>query len=524
MSIDRNYGPEKRPLNNRQLVNTFVLVGDSLTEYNNSTSSTISAFADNGDGTATATINVGAVVQVGDYVRVNNATATKYNTMRGLVTSIVANTSVTYQMTGTVSPVANSAGYFVYERYQSSNGWFVNANVLSGQRYSLLYNLGIGGITSDQLYPLLAEFILPRMPRFVACMLGMNDIYALDYTLNQIKTYQRKIFDWIVDNGMTPVIFTCPPRNSGSAGWTAAKLAKHLQMVDWQKSIARELGCPLVDSWRAHDGTGTYASPTDAEADPSTTYAPDGIHPGNVGGYALGNEFHRVISPLIPANPVFTTVTAQNYTAGQITAGPGSILDNPTLTGTGGTKTAGSGTCTGNVADSWTVEIESGTATVTCSKVARTLADDGDLAGDWQRMAITNASGTSIVVFRTADIDSRVTNGDELQGGGLVRLTSEGSPGSGNPSATTGLECRVLMQTATTSNKLAYDMATVASPVALRQGFSGAMLTPITEVRTPSATHGAPSNVRLTFAVTLTGSASCTLDVACPVFQKNVTA
>lgn len=523
MTTERWYGPERRPVALRQPVNTFAIVGDSITEYNFGTSGTISSFTDNGDGTATAAINVGSVVQVGDYVRVNNATATKYNTMRGLVTSIVANTSVTYQMTAPVSPVANSGGYFVYERYQSSIGWFTNANLLSGQRYSLLYNLGIGGIKSDQLRPFLDPLILPHRPRFVACMLGMNDVYAGDYTLTLIKTYQRAIFDWVIDNGMTPIIVTCPPRNSGSSGWTAAKFAKHLQMVEWQKSIARELGCPLVDSWRAHDGTGTYASSTDAEADPSTTYSPDGVHPGNVGAYALGNEFHRVISPLIPANPIFTTCAAQNYTAGQITVGPGSILDNPTLTGTAGTKTAGSGTCTGDVADSWTVEIESGTATATCSKVARTLASDGDLAGDWQRIVITNASGTSVVTFRTADIDSRVTNGDELQGGGLVRLTSEGSPGSGNPTATTGLECRVLMQTATTSNKFAYDMATAASPVALRQGFSGAVLTPVEAIRTPSGTHGAPSNVRLVFAVTLTGAASCTLDVACPVFQKNVT-
>lgn len=124
LTLDESISPDiSDQLGSLVSANTFALVGDSLTEYNFGTSGTISSFTDNGDGTATAAINVGAVVQVGDYVRVNNATATKYNTMRGLVTSIVANTSVTYQMTEPVSPVANSGGYFVRVAAHAPETW-----------------------------------------------------------------------------------------------------------------------------------------------------------------------------------------------------------------------------------------------------------------------------------------------------------------------------------------------------------------------------------------------------------------
>lgn len=241
---------------------------------------------------------------------------------------------------------------------------------------------------------------------FCFICLGSND-YSGGHNLSfsQITSNLTTIYNTVLASGAVIVAIAIPPRSSlGAADYKLYSRVNH-----WIRGQA--VSNPRI----IHVNCAPYV------ADPTTgdfvsNYSWDGNHLSAKGSYWLGKLVWDAISKFIPSRDLATKWYLDTYDA---TANPrGNQLTNPFLNGTAGAKgtTGGAGTVTGNVADSWTVDIGAAAAglAVACSKVART---DG-IQGYWQQLAISGTSpntGGIAVVFTQSPSFSNLAVGDTVE-------------------------------------------------------------------------------------------------------------
>ena len=287
--------------------------------------------------------------------------------------------------------------------------------------------------------------------------------------------------------------------------WSSAKNLVYLQWCRWlpQFAAANSLIC---ESWgTAAAGTVQVQDPASITGNPTATmYNADLVHPKNPATYCLAKRMAAVYNTIYPTG---------GSTGGRMVT-DGGLLSNPTMLGSGGTPSAGTGTiAAGPIANGLGVTITAGTPVVTPYQTARTVAADGDLGGNWQgfSMAATAAGDQFTVAFPA--LHTLVNNGDVVDFKVLARLAV-----GGNLVKEFYFFCN--SQTGITGNNLVTDMQLATGQMGpYPENFSALMGADI-PVRGPLSVHGAPQAFQPTIRITANAAGTMALEIACASADK----
>lgn len=306
---------------------------------------------------------------------------------------------MTYDDVG-ASPNA-STGY-------SARGIFNWANILMGQKFKRIYNAGIGGNTTAQMLARIKTDVLDKRPDICFILGGEND-FSGGVSLATTQGNLDQIYKILANAGIIPILATM---YVGESGWAnSANILKIVQFNAWLREYAYRNGLLLCDLHKAvvnpSDTTGYAIQYT---ADPT-----DHLHPSAYGAYLMGKEVASVLSPLMGScgYPVNSYVDCYGQDSSST-----NVIDNPTFTGTGGTKDAST---TGTVADGYSMTRFSGSATCVGSIVSSTAG-----TGNAQQFVISSTSGASVFTFTSPMFYSRLS-GDTVYTEAAVRVVDSGN-------------------------------------------------------------------------------------------------
>lgn len=521
-------GPDGREITRTSTgpANSILLVADSMGARGFVEIAT-TGITDNGDDTATLTFAsnpLGSSVQlaVGDPIRVNNANVPELNQVAARVVAITTSApfTVTYTTTGPHSPMVGSGSpVVVVERSLSVLGFLSYLNELANGELTVTSNCAQGGASLAEINEIFDAIAEPA--RFGIFLAGRNDGYrsgSAERSYEQMVADATTLLDKMVRRCAHLVVLTTPPQDSTLLGgtWTTAKMQKQLRYETWLKQYGRSIGAIIVDSAIASSNGVPYRDPSSANGNPTAGFSSDGTHQSGVSAFAMAKSVHSAIKHLIVPSLAWPSGVVSVYAND-----PSYITDNALLTGTSGTVTPNAGTITGTAPDGWTVSISSGgLASVTLSQIDRTVSADGDAVGKWLRAVITNPSGSSQVNFQRSLPQDRIAFGDFLRALARFRLSSSGSPGSGNPVAVVGLNCQIRVVNANGAVVTADACNGAAGAAqALTEGYAGALVTPW--LKTRDATNGAFSSAGfIIITINFNGAGGATLDLAHPHIRK----
>ena len=497
--------------NLRPVADGVVIMGDSIATYN-LLPITASSVVDNGNGTATVS-GTSLQAYAGDTISIEASGTTALNVLNAPVLSqtIVGSavTQLVYSYQGLTGYAQTGSPVLRMLWRESDQGFFTIAKALSGARCRLLAHYTVGGADSVQMEALLPQALANR-PRAVVVQVGTNNVYARNWDAATSIASLKRMADAIAASGAVPVFMAILPRSDGQQ--SAANAARKMPVIRWAREYLPSIGGYFVDSWvRGTNGT-TLADLTSAVGAANAALLGDGIHPNRLGAWAMGKALSPVLNAIFPERSRLPTSVAEATTTNTKL-----YFNNPLLTGTSGTTSAGSGTIVGTSPTGVAVTILSGTPTVTLSQVARTEAADGDAAGNWLRLVITGAASGTQVLVRMSVTPANFAFTDQVQGGMRVRTSSSGTPGSGNPSNMSVPELLVNVTTATSGGDFSYAMANQVPGAAVDEAANMVLLTPPRAAKAlGSSVHGALSFIRLDLNLYFRGSGSATVDIAHP--------
>ncbi len=509
--------------------NSVLLVGDSMEERSFSTATASAPAVDNGDGTATLIFGsapYGNVVQtaVGDTIRVNNSSVPKLNQLSALVTA-VDNTArtVTYTTTGPYSSlVGGNNPFIVLTKAMAPLAFLPLLNILVGGELEVVSNCTQGGARLEQIESIFDAIAVPC--RFGIFLGGRNNFGANTPpdSYATVIAKAKTLIDKMVTKCIYPIIISTPPQLYSDIGTYPQRATIQAQYETWLAQYARQIGAIFINSALAASGTQQYRDAASSSGVPVANFSPDGTHQSGRSSYAIGKLAGVQIKPMIMPTVRWPTGVYDVYAND-----PSFVTDNSLLAGTGGTKTPNAGSITGNAPDSTTVAVDSGTAAIVLSSVARTVVDDGDTAGNWLRMVITNTAGVSSISVTLPLTTARVTNGDVIRALSRVRVSSNGSPGSGDPVGLIGLDayCRTVTATDAAINESHAMSGDAALAQSFNEGFGVsspcALVSPWVRIR--DASHGAVSSGFMKVIIDFSGAGGATIDIAHPHIRKQVT-
>jgi len=489
-------------LSQRGAVTSVMLCGDSNTSFWQDQGPTVTAIVDNGDGTGTVTFNASHNWTVGQPITVNASTAQALNSFSGTVTAML-NTNpywVTYTLTTRTSPVtsvaASSTGC-LYPLRAAPLGFAAWLQALQSKNLGYV-NASAGGADSGQVLTMYQDAMLEAQTARVSdiiVMAGTNDIYARAWDFDTTKASLKTLIDYI--SGSTSArIWWCNvlPYGSGGGAWSEAKQTVHNRINRWITRYGAQIGVTVVDTWKATQNGLTMVNPAASNPDFTSGFAgADVVHTANLGALAVARALDTLMRQAASVQPLAFQgghTDAQNQ---------GNALTNSSLTGTAGTKTAGGGTITGTVPDSWTVEITSGTGTITLTSPARTVAADGDASGN-NLQVIPSVSANTWRLMNTTSLHAAVTAGQVREA--YVPITITGATGL------TGIELVIFGTKSSGGNE---NFGFVGTSNAITGDFSGV-------IRTPRWT--VPANLTsLSFFLRFTGATAGTFIIGKPCFE-----
>lgn len=492
--------------------NSAAILGDSWGQYNYRPT-VPSSIVDNGDGTATIS-GASLKIYAGDTIAVGGMATPRLNQLRATVISHVltgANvTSATYSTAGLFVNRAQLGGPFLYVPWQESdNGYFYLGCHLAGVAPDLLANYSSGGADSEELELLVPEIVKLR-PKACFIQCGTNNVYARLWAADRTIASLKRIVDALVSNGITPVLGAIPPRSNGDR--SAANAARTAPVNAWGAKYLPMRGGYFVQHWAASASGTPLADPTSAIAAASAGVLGDGVHPARPYAFGYGKALVPVLREIYPRVPAITPA--------DVAANGKLWLDNPMLTGSGGTLTAGTGTISGTAPTGVTVNNLAGTQTVVASVVARTEAADGEALGNKLRLVITNAVAGSNILIRMAATPAAWDWADRMVARCGFQASASGTPGSGAPVAMTTPQLKLNCTTATTANDDAYGPVVQTPGVQIDEGYTMLLRTP---PRVPkaagAAVHGALSYLRLDLELFFRGAGSATVDIWHPCIE-----
>jgi lysophospholipase L1-like esterase len=250
----------------------------------------------------------------------------------------------------------NAAGLQAY----SSIGYFTWANMLLGQRLTLVNEGGVGGNKSADVLARLDRDMIAYRPKYGLVMIGVNDLFG-SLTATAIAANLQEIYTRMRAAGITVIACTVTPASAAQIEqWTAL----NAWIVDYARSTTGMLLCDMA---------GALMSATDGAPLAGTTN--DGIHPITQGAVPMGRSLFEVLDPIVPK--------IAPGTAGLMTVG--SAQKNIVLNGNAWGNNAGGvngfslgAGITGTGPDRWQTG-RSGTSTAVASKVAKSDWRSGEM-------------------------------------------------------------------------------------------------------------------------------------------------
>lgn len=387
---------------------TLVMLGDSTFSYVNVTSPSATSIVYNGDGTATATFTIDQGLRAGDKIGIQGCVDGGYNVPVGKPLLSVTG-SGPYQYTYAINPAqvpqtspdTSNAVTMMFEHQKSAYTLVGNLRFLAGPQFRII-SCGLGGNTSSDLVARFARDVAPLHPDEVAVTYGINDIYkgipaaTSQANLATLWAYCKAI-------GARMRLIAMPPQPSTRAGWTTATRDAAIALRKYMRIFARKRGIAFHDWSSVAAGSETAQNPTDANANPSTGMinTGDGVHPTNKLGYLLAKE---IVTDLRSIYPIVGNTLPVNVT-------DGGLFSNPLFTGSGGT--APIAPVSGTIPDTCAVTVTAGSpSSVVCSQVARTVANDGDAAGNWFQIVFTAAAAGDQIRLALQDTHTAMANGN----------------------------------------------------------------------------------------------------------------
>jgi lysophospholipase L1-like esterase len=299
------------------------------------------------------------------------------------------------------------------------------ALALSGQKVRVDNpTAGVGGSTSADWLNLIGPALADRTPRYVLCILGINDL-AQDVPEATVRQNLETVYTAILDSGATLLAANIAPFGPGYTvvgDSLATKNLRRARINQWIASfVASKSKCHLIDQYSALiDPTNVNGYMLAANADTNPT---NGIHASAQGARRVGQLVANVINSEIPYASNFH---ASSYTDGyEYSSSSTNKVSNCLLTASGGTSSAGSGTTitATAIAQGWTVSTLAGAGTVVCTLPARTLANNGDVLGNSQRLEVTGANSTTQITFNVGSLAARFTAGDIVEAEVFLRVS-----------------------------------------------------------------------------------------------------
>lgn len=506
--------------------NSVLLVGDSMLERSFATA-TATVPAANNDGTATLTMSQNPItnttiqVALGDIIRVNNSPIPELNQLAASVTAVDGTAkTITYTTTGPHSQlVGGNNPFIVIQKMMSPLAFFPILNTLVGGELEVISNCTQGGARLEQIETIFDALAVPA--KFGIFLGGRNNFGANSPpdTYAQVIVKAKSLLDKMLKKCVYLVIVGTPPQTYSDIGSYPQRATIQQQFETWLAQYARSVGAIYVNAATAASGSAQYRDAASSVGAPTSGWSPDGTHQSGISSFAMAKAVAAQILPLVKPTIVWPSGVANSYAND-----PSFVFDNTMLTGVAGSPTNGTGTVTGTAPDSIAVTVASGTASVALSQVARTIAADGDTAGNWMRAVITNTTGVSSITIKQALTTARVTNGDVMRALARIRVSSLASPGSGAPIGMIGLDTYFRTVTATDAgvNETHAMLGDVVLAQAYTEGFSGAMVSPWLAIR--DASHGAVASGFFQITIDFNGAGGATIDIAHPHARKRVVA
>ena len=321
----------------------------------------------------------------------------------------------------------NSSASALATRFHSY-GWAHHARAIMRQCIDLPVgsNLAIGGsTTADVLARINASIAtwLTQGVTFVVLFMSRNDRPA-GMTVAQSVSNMLEIETRIKKAGLVVIWMTdIPPTDAAAVGapvFTTDQVAEHHACINWQRSRRFQRNVYVCDQ-------GQYGWLTTSTLGYAVVgWLPDHTHQGQESGTRSGQllaALARTIWPVYDLRPYVNLSAAYNATKN-----PGGIINaNPFTTGTAGTITASTGTCTGQVADSHTVQHLNCTGVTTlCSK--ETIVNAAGISEEWQKLVI---SGTPTESAPSVEFQNNVGVAN-LAAGDLIEAYCEYDAPAGN--------------------------------------------------------------------------------------------
>lgn len=361
---------------------------------------------------------------------VNGLGATR--TINGQISAVLLGDSITAQHTagsaGQISSSQSTRGYFTWVNFKLGNPFYApmgydgnlpyNTGSTSGTGRPVGHNAGIGSDKIPGMLSRLQSDVIALNPAVCFFHAGTNDLQGGDTPAN-IKANIQTVIDRLLAASIMPVVIGILPRNAdGGADFSATS---RLQRCDINRA---------TQNYCLTKGA-IYINPDIAMCDPATGslisgYSADGVHPNAVGAEALGGAVIAGINHLA-LGPPYRELIQNVYDVYDGTNNLfGNLLPNADLSGTAGT--AGTGV-TGSVADTWTAEMTSGSATSTVVASKSTLSLYGNTIVTQKFVVTHDGLGLSSETLRfkhtsPATISTAAANGVWVQGSSYIKVSA----------------------------------------------------------------------------------------------------
>lgn len=312
-----------------------------------------------------------------------------------------------------------------------SYGWARIARALMRQSvdFPVTTNFAVGGSTTTDILaraPASIAAMLAAGAAFVVLFMSRNDrattapaMTAADSIANMTEIERLYLKAGLSVIWMTDI----PPTDAAAAGapvFTTAKIAEHHACINWQRSRRFQRNvyvCDLTQYGWLTTSTLGYAIPN---------WLSDHTHQSQEAAARAGQALARLLAtifPIVDLRPYVSLSAAYNATSNP----GGTINANPLTTGSAGTITASTGTCTGSVADNHTVQhIQCTGITTICSKEDIVNADG--VTETWQKLVI---SGTPTESAPSIEFQNNVGVAN-LAAGDVIEALSEYDAPAGN--------------------------------------------------------------------------------------------
>lgn len=295
-------------------------------------------------------------------------------------------------------------------------------------------NCAIGGSTTNDILaraPASIATMLAAGCTFVVLFMSRNDRASTNPVMtangsptNDSLTNMAEIERLYLKAGLMVIWMTdIPPTDAAAAGapvFTTAKIAEHHACINWQRSRRFQRNvyvCDLTQYGWLTTSTLGYAIPN---------WLSDHTHQSQEAATRAGESLAALLAkifPVVDLRPYVNISAAYNATSN-----PGGVINaNPLTAGSAGTITASTGTCTGSVADSHTVQhIQCTGITTVCSK--EDIVNAAGITETWQKLVIT---GTPTESAPSVEFQNNVGVAN-LAAGDVIEAYSEYDAPAGN--------------------------------------------------------------------------------------------